>query len=229
MAAWGRIFKESGQNSSVNDAPEAVRITLPQETGTGISYAKKLRAVGQALEKFKFSAFNLERREAVYTIRGTAPADLAATFSIIQFVRDIVRGGRSRRKPNQPVELSYSHTEIEHLDAQERAKRAHSDKLPDPYSISQILRGVGAFLDHRQAVSLMTISYQDRWVTVVYNSVDGQTEQEKQDLDYFYDYWVKMYLRRSNRVKVTVPSEPTLYVEWEQNRKEHTLSKVPLD
>jgi hypothetical protein len=228
MAAWGRIFKEHGPNSSANEAPEVVRITLPREAGAGTLYAKELRAVGQAFEKFKFNAFNLERREGVYTIHGTAPADLAATFSIIQFVRDIVRGGRSRRKANQPFELSYSQTEIENLDAQERAKRAHSDNLPDPYSISQILRGIGAFLDHRQAVSLITISYQDRWVTVVYNSVDGHTEQEKQDLDYFYDYWVKMYLRRSNRAKVAAPSEPTLYVEWEQNLKRHTISKLPL-
>lgn len=229
MAAWGRIFKKFGSNSSANEAPEIVRITLPHEVGAGTSYAKELRAVGQALEKFKFSAFNLERREGIYTIRGTVSADLAATYSIIQLVREIVRGGKSRRKANQPVELSYSQTEIENLDAQERAKRAHSDKLPDPYGISQILRGVGAFLDHRQAVSLATISYQDRWVTVLFNSDDGRTEQEKQDLDYFYDYWVKMYLRRSTRAKVAAPSEPTLYVEWEQKRKEHTLSKVPLD
>jgi hypothetical protein len=228
MAAWRWIFNKYTPISSVNEAPGVVRITLPQETGTNISYAKELRVVGQALEKFKFTAFKLERREGIYTIRGTASADLAATFSIIQFVRDIVRGARSSRQANQPIELSYSLPEIENLDAQERAKRAHSDKLPDPYSISQILRGVGAFLDHRQAVSLATIGYQDRWVTVVYSSVDGHTEQEKQDLDYFYDYSVKMYLRRSNRVNVAAPSEPTLYVDWEQSRKEYKLSKVPL-
>jgi len=227
MAAWRWIFNKCTPVSSAKEAPEVIRITLPQETGTHISYAKELRVVGQALEKFKFTAFKFERREGIYTIRGTASADLAATFSIIQFVRDIVRGGRSKRKSNQPLELSYSQTEIENLDAQERAKRADSDKLPDPYSISQILRGVGAFLDHRQVVALLTINYQDRWVTVVFKSVDGDTQQEKQDLDYFYDYWVKMYLRRSNRVKVAAPSEPTLYVEWEQSRKEHKLSKVP--
>lgn len=217
MATWGQVFKKYGLNSMANEAPEVVRITLPLAAGAGTSYAKELRAVGQALEKLKFSAFNLERREGIYTIRGMVSADLAATFSIIQFVREIVRGGRSRRKAS-PIELSYSQAEIENFGAQERAKRADSDKLPDPYSISQILRGVGAFLDQRKCVALLTINYQDRWVTVVYSSVDGHTEQEKQDLDYFYDYWVKMYLRRSNRAKVAGPSEPTLYVEWEQNR-----------
>jgi len=219
MAAWRWIFNKYTPISSANEAPEVVRITLPKETGTHISYAKELRVVGQALEKFKFTAFKLERREGIYTIRGTVSADLAATFSMIQFVRENVRGGRSRRKANQPIELSYSQTEIENLDAQERAKRAHSDKLPDPYGISQILRGVGAFLDYRQAASLLTISYLERWVTVLYNSADGRTEQEKQDLDYFYDYWVKMYLRRSNRAKLPTSSEPTLYVQWEQDLK----------
>jgi hypothetical protein len=228
MAAWDKILMEYEMDSSAHEAPELVRITLPLGTGTHISYAKELRAVGQALEKFKFSAFNLERQEGVYTIRATAPADLAATFSIIRLVRDIVRNSGSKRKDNQAVELSYSQSEVENLDAQERAKRAHSDKLPDPYSISQILRGVGAFLDHRQAVSLLAINYSEQFVTVHYDSVDGQTVEEKQDLDYFYDYWVKMYLRRSNRAKTAVRSEPTLYVEWEQKLKRHSISKLPV-
>lgn len=228
MAAWDKILMEYETDSSADEAPELVRITLPLGAGADISYAKELRAVGQALEKFKFSAFNLERQEGVYTIRGAAPADLAATFSIIQLVRDIVRNSGSKRKDNQAVELSYSQSEVENLDAQERAKRAHSDKLPDPYSISQILRGVGAFLDHRQAVSLLAISYSEQFVTVQYDSVDGQTVEEKQDLDYFYDYWVKMYLRRSNRAKAAVPSEPTLYVEWEQKLRRHSISKLPV-
>lgn len=226
MAALDRIFKDYMPRSRIGDAPDVLRIALPDDAANGPAYAKELRAVGQALEKFKFSDFDLERRDGLYTIRGTPSADLAATFSLIRFIRGLTSGGRSGRRGNRSVEISYSQAEIESLDTQERAKRANSDKLPDPYGISQILRGVGAFLDYRQAQSLLSIRYLDRWVTVQYRSADDRPEQEKQDLDYFYDYWVKMYLRRSNRPKLATSSEPTLYVQWEQDLKRHSISKL---
>jgi hypothetical protein len=217
MAASHSKFDEYTPHVTGSENPQVVRITLPSESGPGRSYARELRTVGQALEKFKFSSFKIEQRDSVYSIRGDAPADLMATFSLVQFIRDLVRGSKSRRGANHAIELCYSHNEIEVFDAQERAKRADSKRLPDPYSISQILRGVGAYLDMRQASSLLEITFQDRWLTVLYCSSEGRSEREKQDLDYFYDYWVKMYLRRSNRAKAATPNEPTLYVQWEQD------------
>ena len=73
----------------------------------------------------------------------------------------------ARARQNQ-IELTYSRPEIEVLDAQERAKRLEGNKLPDPYGVSQILRGVGALLDNRQAASVLAIDYQDQWVTMIY-------------------------------------------------------------
>ena len=82
------------------------------------------------------------------------------------------------------------------------------------------------FLDNRQVASVLGISYQDEWVTMLYKSRDGRVEHEKQDLEYFYDFWVKMYLRRSNRAAPDQAREPTLYVEWEESGKSHTLSRT---
>jgi hypothetical protein len=152
---------------------------------------------------------------------------LHATFSLIQFIRDFARGGKSKaRHERNQVKLSYSRAEIEALDALERAKRKEATRMPDPYAASQILRGVGTFLDNRHATAVLGITYRDQWVTVLYKTADGRVEQEKQDLEYFYDYWVKMYLRRSNRPRPDQPSEPTLYVEWEENAKAHRLSRL---
>ena len=75
--------------------------------------------------------------------------------------------------------------------------------------------------------AVLGISYQDQWVTVLYKTRDGRVEQEKQDLEYFYDFWVKMYLRRSNRAAPDQAREPTLYVEWEESGKSHTQSRLP--
>jgi hypothetical protein len=46
-------------------------------------------------------------------------------------------------------------------------------------------------------------------------------------LEYFYDYWVKMYLRRSNRSKLPPPSEPTLFVTWKGILDAHGVGNVP--
>jgi hypothetical protein len=192
-------------------------------------FAIELRAVGQALEKFKFDSFKVARRDGVYTITGHGSADLERTFSLIRFIRDYVRSGESKGGPGgsgNQIELTYSRAEIEALDTQERAKRKEENKMPDPHGVSQILRSVGTYLDNRQAASVLGIRYQDQWVTVLYTTRDGRVEQEKQDLEYFYDFWVKMYLRRSNRPAPGQAREPTLYVEWEENGKWHTLSRL---
>ncbi len=99
--------------------------------------------------------------------------------------------------------------------------------MPDPYSISQILRGAGSYLDNREAARLSAISLRGKWVTVAYENPDGRIEQAQQDLEYFYDYWVKMYMRRSNRAKLPAPSEPTLFVTWEGMRHTHRVGDVP--
>ncbi len=231
MAIWRSKSKNIKAGSKETESSRVVHVTVPKHLGEKNGFAVELRAVGQALEKFKFSGFKLARRNGVYTITGNGSADVAATFSLIQFIRDFVRNGeaksgRSGQSGNQ-IELSYARAEIEGLDAQERAKREDGNKMPDPYGISQILRGVGTFLDNRQAATVLGISYQDQWVTVLYKTHDGRVEHEKQDLEYFYDFWVKMYLRRGNRPAPDQAREPTLYADWEENGKSHTLSRLP--
>ena len=60
------------------------------------------------------------------------------------------------------------------------------------------------------------ISFEGRWVAVRYRTDEGRLEQTQQDLDYFYDYWVKMYLRRGNRAKLTPPGKPTVLGTWQR-------------
>jgi hypothetical protein len=228
MANWNWITHKP--TVSRNEAKDIVHVTLPSILdGTTNSYAKELRAVGQALEKFRFTVFDLRRENGIYTVTGRVAKDLEETFSLIAFVRNLVRGGKAvarRMTSANSIEIAYSAAEMIDLDAIERGKRKHSDKMPDPYSISQILRGAGAFLDHRTEVTLSRITFDEKWITVCYRTAQGDLEQEKQDLEYFYDYWVKMYLRRSNRPQIVRPSEPTLFVQWEAKEKTHKLSNT---
>ncbi|HTF91893.1 MAG TPA: hypothetical protein VK632_02550, partial [Verrucomicrobiae bacterium] len=92
MTVWS--WKSKNRQSDSNETPQVVHITVPKDAGEEHRFAIELRAVGQALEKFKFKGFKLAQQNGVYTVTGQG-SDLAATFSLIHFIRDFVHGGRS--------------------------------------------------------------------------------------------------------------------------------------
>jgi hypothetical protein len=192
-------------------------------------FAKQLRALGQALEKFKFSAFDIELKSGIYVVTGRAVTADRIKFSFARFLRELFQGAMPRTMltyAQNQMGLRFSPDEIEQFDSRGKVKRQDSSKMPDPYSISQILRGAGSYLDNRDVATLSAISLRGKWVTVTYESAEGRLEQAKQDLEYFYDYWVKMYMRRSNRSKLPPPGEPTLFVTWKGIQNAHGVGNV---
>ena len=222
----------TGENDTV---PAAERDISTKSIATSAldhrEFAKELRALGQAIEKFSFSTFNLQIDSGIYVVTGRATSPLEdVKFSFSRFVRELLRGADPTPTLTTTVgqiNLRFSPEEIEKFDVRGRVKRQDAGKMPDPYSISQILRGAGSYLDNRDVTNLVGITLKEKWVTVSYQTAEGRLEQAKQDLEYFYNYWVKMYMRRSNRTKLPPPSDPTLFVSWEGIQKAHRLSNVP--
>lgn len=224
--------QNTAQVAEINFVEE--RDTLVEANGTAGAdvrrFAKQLRALGQALEKFKFSAFDLELKSGIYVVTGRAVTADRIKFSFARFLRELFQGATPRTTltyAQNQMGLRFSPDEIEQFDARGKVKRQDSSKMPDPYSISQILRGAGSYLDNRDVATLSAISLRGKWVTVTYQSAAGRLEQAKQDLEYFYDYWVKMYMRRSNRSKLPPPSEPTLFVTWRGIQNAHGVGNIP--
>ncbi len=93
-----------------------------------------------------------------------------------------------------------------------RSERKASPEAPDPQSTSQLLRGIGCYLDKRPDSILVSIAVEDRWVTIMSRNRAGQPQKVQQDIEYFYNFWVKMYLQRSGRSSELPPSDPTLCV-----------------
>jgi hypothetical protein len=212
-------MKENIAESETVKAADNGRPANRKETHAADShnFAHQLRALGQALEKFSFSAFDLELRSGTYLVTGRAISTENIKFSFSRFVRELVRGSAAQPTmtcSDSQIDLRFSPEEIECFDLRGKIRRQDPSKMPDPYSISQILRGAGSYLDNRDATTLMGISLKGKWVTVSYQTARGRLEQAQQDLEYFYDYWVKMYLRRSNRAKLPPPSAPTVVVTW---------------
>jgi hypothetical protein len=185
-------------------------------------YAKELRTLGQTLEAHQISAVEVEIDSGVYFVHGKATGLKPGQTSLARLVRDFLFGTdpNSVVKDGEDVTLRYTTNEIQQLDDDGRAKRKDANKTPDPYSLSQVLRGAGAYLDNRHETKLVGVTVNDRWVTLRYRTVEGRIEQAKEDIEYFFNYWVKMYLRRKNRTLATPTTcDPTLVVTWEGIKK----------
>jgi hypothetical protein len=162
------------------------------------SFAHQLRALGQALEKFCFAALDLKLSSGNYVVTGQVAAVEKTKSSRLQFVRGLLRGFPTSTCTDSKVTLSFSPQEIECFAFQGKAKRRDAGKMPGPYSISQILCDTGSYLDGREGTSLIAISLNQKRLSVRYQTATGKLEQAHQDLGYFYDYWVKMSLRRND-------------------------------
>ncbi len=198
-------------------------------TGEGGSYARELRALGQALEARHLVTLDLVAVADVYAIRGKArpPKDVYSEATCLKFtlgkVWSVITGKDRDKRDFETLEARYSLDDIAQLDRLGQSKRMSAQGTPNPNSLSQILRSAGSYLDLKQSSSLIGISVQERWVAIRYQSSDGQPQETREDIEYFYDYWVKMYLRRSNRPSLLTPTEPTASGIWKQIRDLYEL------
>jgi hypothetical protein len=174
------------------------------------SFASRLRALGQALEKFGLYAFDLKIRNGTYQVIDQSNTSEHGNSSFLRFVKESLRFFTMRPNLAQPACPIFSGEDIERFDLTGKSRRQDPTKVPDPYGISQLLRGAGCYLDNRNATREVEISLNERWIKFSYRTGEGRLIQTEHDLEYFYDYWIKMYLHRSNRPKPFVPSAPTV-------------------
>ncbi|HKY08960.1 MAG TPA: hypothetical protein VJQ55_11990, partial [Candidatus Binatia bacterium] len=98
-------------------------------------FARRLRALGQALERFSFSAFDLELQSGVYRVTGTAISTETMKFSFSRFVRELLRGSPVKGtviSNGGQVDLRFSPDEVEGFDLRGRTRRQDPGKMPDP-------------------------------------------------------------------------------------------------
>lgn len=191
-----------------------------------IPYAKELRALGQALEERRVWSLDLEIDGGAYIVRGKVTVSKNAKLSLSELLRTVIFEFRAwlektvgLERSADKLDLRFTAEEIEQQDRKGRANRRQADTMPDPHSLSQILRGVGSYLDSKPKTSLVGVSVEDCWVTIRYKAADGCQVQAKQHIYHLYDYWVKMYLRRYNRSKSPSPSEPAFIITWDEINK----------
>jgi len=217
------------QKEEFFDSDRKSELAQDPSSSSGLpSYARALRMLGIILEQHRFSVFDLRVEKDTCVVKGIAQRAEMNSSSVLQHIRDLFGGAaKSSRADGGTIklELSFSMAEIDAMETKVQEQRHEVSKMPDPYCLSQILRGVGCYLDTRNGSELIGVTLKDRWVTMAYRTSDGRIERTHQDFEYFYNYSVKMYMHRSSREKLPPLSDPTLIVTWEDRQKTHMLSQ----
>jgi hypothetical protein len=168
---------------------------------TSTRYTEELRAVGQALEAQSFVSIEIEAQGSGYWARAELDERKKAgeSFGAIlkRAFRSLVQSDKQRT--SGIIELRYSAEEIQKLIQNGQARRRDTSAALDPFSLSHILRTAGTYIDGLDQTTLIGITVRDPWIIVHYMNASGQIKELKQDIEFFYNAWVKFYLRRKNR------------------------------
>ena len=96
------------------------------------------------------------------------------------------------------MELCYKVEDVERLDEEGRTHRGRGQSVGDAWSLSQILRSIGAYLNQKRARLSKIVRDADS-VTVEYETTVGSQMKETLAMRDLYDLWVRMYLHRAER------------------------------
>lgn len=185
------------------------------DTMTGMTgYAQPLRAIGQALEILNMQDFEVEPAGDDFYVRGNLPSStnraLLGTGSGGEELRAVwgALPGDSDSSDESigsnltvlwtRVELCYTARDVDRLEEAGRARRGQAQQSAEAYSVSQILRSIGAYLNQKRA-RLLKLSREVDCVVIDYETTLGSRMKETLAIKDLYDLWVRMYLQRAER------------------------------
>lgn len=177
-----------------------------------INYAQPLRAIGQALEVLRIGAFEVESEGEDFLVRGMVESrsgrgvEKRLDEKALQHIWGAEPGRtfklrvveRTNDASSSPLELRYTPKDLDRLENDGRAKRSESHGMADAASLSQFLRTVGAYVNQKRA-RLVRIVREGESINVQYETAPGETKEEILAASDLYDFWVRMYMKRSGR------------------------------
>ncbi len=178
-----------------------------------VSYAQPLRAIGQALERLKMQHFEVETDGENFLVRGnvTAPEVNPAAKSLERSMLGRVLSLLTKQRQGitwlpmanpaatiTKLDLCYTRQDIDRLEREAQGKRVEPEGAADAASVSQLLRTVGAYVNHKGA-RLIKITRNTAALSITYEMASGQKIEEVIEPSVVYDFWVRMYLKRAVR------------------------------
>jgi hypothetical protein len=150
-------------------------------------YDQDLRAIGQALDMRGITVFELKNQPGRYAIRGTADKPSSVLASLRRLLMEIGKEESST--------FNYDTQDIERLEREGKKKRVKAGRLPDFYSLSNLLRTLGAYLNSKNA-ELLELHKRPLSVTLLYQTTDGHPHMEDRTLASFFNVFIEMHGKR---------------------------------
>ena len=152
------------------------------------SYDRHLRNIGQSLEAQRINVFELKYESERYWVKGEPDKESSLLTTLRQWQKRWRRQGVNSS-------LCYALADIEHLERQGRTKRSRPNRLPDFYSLPNILRTLGAYLDTKGA-ELIELHKRPLTLTLLYRNREGHPDVEERSIASFHDFFLKLHDRR---------------------------------
>ena len=167
------------------------------------SYSQVLRVIGQILEQIKPVDFDLQLLQDEVILRFRAVATVSrerpkAKFSFFS--------APSAPAKNQETtsERHFSMQDIETLDREGQSQRVSPDGNAEFYLLSQTLRTVGTYVEHRN-VRLLGLNWDGSRLVLQLEGSDGRALTEEHAVASFHDYFLRMYLKRKKPTAASLP------------------------
>ena len=174
-----------------------------------MNYSRILRVVGQKLEPLRPETYEVVCYGNCYLVRCRVKGDHHGKKEEEKKVRGLAAFLRLWRDPDNPrigenpnegtsmnVEFLYSLEELNHEDEEHKEPRRDPNAMPDPYSLANTLRAVGAFLDRKPDIKLLFASNRGQEVIILYETKGGVRSLEEYPISTLYEFWVKEYVKR---------------------------------
>ena len=170
-------------------------------------YAQTLRVIGQQMEPIKPEAFDIVRYDRCYLAGGLTKQMETKIRLLPKALRipkhESLRPGKPGGRLSRNFELLFTLRDIQLLEEQGKARRRNPRGMPEPYSLANVLRVIGLFLDDQSGARLILASYHHFQVNIIYETPQGVRRLEEYATSVLYDYWVKLYLRNKQRLRPT--------------------------
>jgi hypothetical protein len=202
---------QAGTIQRANDLHGTAAFAVPSPTQSrealahAANYSRHLRAIGQELEKRRFTTFNLKCSGDAYFVWSTenmAPSLLgdlsnAAGVSETGFCYGNPTDPAIKMLLDRIVGFHYSARDVERLEREGVQNRRRESGVSDGRCLSHLLRTVGEQV-YRRNQRLLAIAWQEHQIGVVAETAGGRGEIFIHRSDNLYDLWVRMYLQRSH-------------------------------
>jgi hypothetical protein len=156
-------------------------------------YTRCLRVIGEDLLRFTPETLEIQLTEDAFLVQGTSvvkPRD-----SSHGGVRNVLKSWSKllEKKPEKDIDqpalkgfkVRYTPQDIDKLDEEWAGKRGQTGKTPDLYSLAEILRTVGRYIDSEEG-RLLKITKEDRRVTVHFQDREGNIQAQQCSLMALY-------------------------------------------